>query len=149
MPRTLVLLLLAVAACPLRADLGPAKAEPNLEKRSRLALENADRQMDAANKAYDAGSWDGVLAALKETRASVDFAIESLKQSGKNPRRGGKYFKGAEIRTRELARKIDSFRQKTSGEEQAPIEELRAYVQRVHDELLDAILSRSKWRGPQ
>ena len=131
MPRTLALLLLLVAACPLRADLGPAKAEPNLEKRSRLALENADRQMDAANKAYDSGGWDGVVAALKETRASVDLAIESLKQSGKNPQRGGKYFKSAEIRTRELARKIDSFRQKTSGDEQTPIEELRAHVQRV------------------
>jgi hypothetical protein len=148
MPRTLVLLLLVAAACPLRADLGPAKAEPNLEKRSRLALENADRQLDAADKAYDSGSWDQVVAALNETRASVDLAIESLKQSGKNPRQGGKYFKSAEIRTRELARKIDSFRQKASGDEQAPIEELRAHVQRVHDELLDAILSRTKWRRP-
>ena len=146
MPRTLVLLLLVAAACPLLAELGPAKAEPNLEKRSRLALENADRQMDAADKAYDSGSRDGVTAALQETRASVDLAIESLKQSGKNPRQGGKYFKSAEIRMRELVRNIDSFRQKASGNEQAPIEELRAHVQRVHDELLDAIMGRTKWR---
>jgi hypothetical protein len=146
MPRTTTLLLLACAACLLRADLGPAKAEPNLEKRSRLALENADKRMDEANQAYDAGNWDAVLAAMEESRASVDLAIESLKQSGKNPRSGGKYFKNAEIRTRELARKIESFRQKASVDERAPIEKLREHVQRVHDELLDSIMSRAKKR---
>lgn len=149
MSRTLVLLLLLLllfAAYPLCADLGPARAEQNLEKRSRLALENADRQMVAADKAYDAGSGEGVVAALQEIRASVDLAIESLKRSGKNPRRGGKYFKGAEIRMRQLVRNLESFRQKTTGDEQARIEELRAHVQHVHDELLDAIMGRTKWR---
>ncbi|MCL5744063.1 MAG: hypothetical protein M1541_09070 [Acidobacteria bacterium] len=145
MPRT-TLLLFACAACFLRADLGPAKAERNLEKRSRLALVNADKLMDAANRAYDAGDWRGVLAAMDESRASVDLAIESLKKSGKNPRRGGKYFKTAEIRTRELVRKIESFRQKASIDERAPIEKLKDHVQGVHDELLDAILGRSSWR---
>ena len=146
MPRILFLLSITLFACRLSADLGPAKAEPNLEKRSQLALENADAELIAANKAYDAGTWQQVLAALDQVRASVDLALDSLKQSGKNPRRGGKYFKRAEIRTRELVRKLDSFAQKVSGEEQIPVEKLRDHVQRVHDELLDAILGRAKWR---
>jgi hypothetical protein len=147
MPRIpTILLLVAIAACQLHADLGPAKAEPNLQKRSRMALDNADAQLTAANKAYDAGNWTEVAAALDETRASVDLVLDSLKQSGKNPRRGGKYFKNAEIRTRALVRKLESFRQKASGDEQVPIEKLRDHVQQVHDELLDAILGRTKWR---
>lgn len=145
MRRTLILLLLAVAACPLHADLGPANAEPNKEKRSRLALENADKQMDAAEKEFDAGDWSGVLAALEETGASVDLAFDSLKQSGKNPRRGGKQFKNAEIRMRALVRRIDSFRLKLSGDQLAPLDKVRDRVQHAHDGLLDAILGRVSW----
>jgi len=145
----LALLLVAAAACPVRADLGPARAEQNLEKRARLALENAGRQVKAAHKAFDAGNWEEALAAFEQTRESVDLALESLKQTGKNPRRGGKSFKSAEIRMRELLRAIDSLRLKTSGEEQAAVEKLRLHVQRAHDELLDAILGRIRWRAPQ
>jgi hypothetical protein len=145
MQRTLIFLLLAMAACPVRADLGPAKAESNKEKRSRLALENADKQMDAADKEYEAGNWGGVLAALEETGASVDLALDSLKQSGKNPRSGGKHFKNAEIRMRALLRRIDNFRLKLSGDQLAPLDKVRDRVQRAHDELLDAILGRVSW----
>jgi hypothetical protein len=146
MPRIPTLLLLAMAACQLHADLGPAKAEPNPEKRSRMALENTDTQLTAANKAYDAGNWADVTAALDEIRASVDLVLDSLKKSGKNPRSGSKLFKNAEIRTRELVRKVEGFRQTVSGDEQIPIEKLRDHVQRVHDELLDAVLGRTKWK---
>ncbi len=147
--RGFAVLLAAAAACPVRADLGPARAEQNLEKRARLALENAGRQVKAAHKAFDAGNWEEVLAALEQTRESVDLAMESLKQTGKNPRRGGKSFKNAEIRMRELLRAIDGLRLKTSGEEQAAVEKLRLHVQRVHDELLNAILGRIQWRPPR
>jgi hypothetical protein len=36
----------------LMADLAQVKTEPNLERRSRAALENADRSLKASRQAY-------------------------------------------------------------------------------------------------
>ena len=136
-----LLFLLAVAAAPaLRADLNAVKAEPNLEKRARLAMENAQHKLKAARSAYDSGESAKLPELIAEVQQSVDLVWESLKETGKNPRRSPKHFKRAELDTRDLLRRIDAFRDQMSVTDRPMLDDLRARVQKVHDDLLMGIM---------
>jgi len=79
-------------------------AEPNLEKRSKLALDNADAAYQAARTAYDAGDTAKSTAELDEVKESVEVAYASLEGTGKDPRKSPKWFKKAEMETRDSGR---------------------------------------------
>jgi hypothetical protein len=125
----------AWAGC-LRADLNPALAESNLGKRSKLALENAAAALKAAREAYATGDNQKVAAAADEIQQSVDLAYDSLMKTGKNPRNSPRWFKPAEISTRELSKKLDTFQQEMDFADRPLLDKVRARVQQVHDELL-------------
>ena len=88
-------------------DLTAVKSEPNLEKRSELALDHANLALDAARDDYNSGNIDKSQTELEEVRDLVDLAYESLSDTGKDPRRDPKFFKRAELRTRELLRRLE------------------------------------------
>jgi hypothetical protein len=137
-PVTLVLFLtIAVSG---RADLKRARAESNLEKRAQLALDNARAEYQAARSAYEKGENDQVAAAIAEMQESVELAYESLTQTGKDPRRSPRYFKKAEIDTRDLLRKLEAFDQEMSFQERPMLEKAKASVQKVHDDLLVGLM---------
>jgi hypothetical protein len=138
-------LLAALAIClvgsgSLRADLKRARAEPNLEKRSQLAMDNAAAQYQAARAAYDKGDTDQTAAALAEIMESVDLADASLRQTGKDPRKSSKWFKKAEMETRDLVRKLESFQQTMGFNDRPMLDKVKARVQQVHDDLLLGIM---------
>ncbi len=137
-------LAIALAAGPAWADLTAARAEPNLEKRSRKALDNADRAAAAARQAYRNGDLRQSQAALEEIGESVLLAHESLKQTGKNPARSPKHFKHAEIKTRGLLRRLDDFRQEMSIDDRETLDRVRAVIDRIHRELLEGIMGGKK-----
>jgi hypothetical protein len=142
---TLLLLVIAFAAVPpVAADLAKAKAEPNLEKRSKLALDNAAEELRAAREAYRNGESEQVAAHVAEIGESVDLAWESLKQTNKDPRRSPKWFKSAEIATRDLGRKLETFEQDMSFNERAGLDQVKAKVQQVHDDLLLGLMEGKK-----
>lgn len=118
------------------ADLKRAMAEPNLEKRSKLAMENAKAAYQAARDAYGKGDLDQVKASAEEIEQSVDLAYQALEQTGKNPRNSPRYFKSAEQETSDLARRIGGFQQDMSYDERPMLDKLKARVQQVHDDLL-------------
>lgn len=124
-------------------DLGAVKSEPNLEKRSERALDNANLALDAARDAYGRGEFEQSKAELEEVGASVDLAYESLQQTGKDPRRNGK-FKQAELRTRELLRRLQGFGQTMSFADRSVLDKVRDRISMVHDDLLDGIMSKRK-----
>jgi cytochrome c556 len=134
---------LAFAGC-LRADLTRANAERNLEKRSKLALENAMAAYQAARAAYDKGDNERVAAAAAEIEESVDLAYTSLKSTGKDPRRSPKWFKRAEIDTRDLVRKLEGFQQEMSFADRPVLDKVKARVQQVHDDLLLGLMEGKK-----
>lgn len=142
---------IAVAAClalmgagTLRADLAKAKAERNLGRRSRLALDNANAQFRAASQAYkDGGNWETAAAALNEVRESVELAYAAVKETGKQPRRSGEY-KNLEIKTRALLKKLKDFLQTLGVDERDRVAPTVAYVERVHDEVLESIMEPGK-----
>lgn len=119
-----------------RADLKPARAEPNREKRAKLALGNAAAMLQAARDAYQKDDSAGVTADLAEMQESVDLAFTSLNDTQKDPRRSPKWFKYAEIQTRDLLRKLDTFQQDMSFQDRPLVDKVKEDVQQVHDKLL-------------
>jgi hypothetical protein len=111
----LAVLLLIVLSGALRADLKRALAEPNLEKRSGLALANAAAAYELARAAYERGDNAQVADAADEILDSVKLAYTSLTTTGKDPRKSPKWFKKAEIDTRNLLRKL--VRELSAGDE--------------------------------
>jgi len=137
-------LAVVLATGPAWADLSAARAEPNLEKRSRKALENADQAFAAARQAYRNGELKQTQAALEEVAESVLLAHESLKRTGKNPLRSPKHFKHAEIKTRALLRRLDDLRQDMSVEDRDTLDRVRSAIDQVHRELLQGIMGGKK-----
>jgi hypothetical protein len=141
-----VRVLLATLLCcfPLAADLAQVRAEPNLEKRSRAAIELADRSLKASRQAYSAGETQQVAALLDEVGQSVDLAETSLKATHKDPIKSPKHFKYAEMKTVELLRKIEAFSQDMSVDDRPMLEKVKEIVQGAHDRLLQGIMMGKK-----
>jgi hypothetical protein len=140
---TMVFAVLTVV--PTWASLDAAKAEPNLEKRSSLALDNAQHALKSAQDAYLAqNDMKQVAASLEEVSASVELAYDSLQQTHKVPSKSPKYFKKAEIETRELLRRLDDLREQMSVDDREPLDKARATVQKVHESLLEGIMGGKK-----
>jgi hypothetical protein len=132
-----VLLLLA-------GDLDAIKSEPNLERRSERALQNAASAMDLARDAHRAGDSTKAGAALNEVKESVELSYESLVDAGKDPRRHPKYFKAAELKTRDLLRRLTDMSRAVSMEDRELVERVRTSVTEIHDNLINGILSKKK-----
>jgi hypothetical protein len=128
----------------LALDLASVRSEPNLEKRSERALDNATVALDAARDAYSQGDIDKAQASLTEVGESVDLCYQSLSESGKDPRRDPKFFKRAEVRTRELLRRLEGLRETMSVADRAGVEKIRDSVSDIHDNLLKGIMSKKK-----
>ncbi|HKW97167.1 MAG TPA: hypothetical protein VJN43_05495 [Bryobacteraceae bacterium] len=125
-------------------DLARIQTETNLEKRARAALDNADDALKRARDAYQKGDSTEANARLSEIEQSVVLADESLKATHKNPSRSPKHFKQAEMRTRELLRKLDGFRDEMSVTDRPALDRVASAVQKIHDALLDGIMGGKK-----
>jgi hypothetical protein len=125
------------------ADISGAKAEPNLEKRSDLALENANQAIDGARAAYQAGDMKKTEAELKEVQESVDLSLDALENSGKKPR-DNSHYKKAEIKLRAMLRRLSGFRDEMSVDDRKPVDDVAARMQEVHDRLLSEIMSKKR-----
>jgi hypothetical protein len=124
----------------LSADLQKALAEQNLEKRSKLALENASEAYQTARADYEKGDGTRLQADIKEIQDSVELAYNSLKETGKDPRKHSKWFKRAEIETRDLLRRLDAFQRDMSFEDRPMLDKLKARIQHIHDDLLMGLM---------
>ncbi len=125
-------------------DLARVQAEPHPDKRAHLALDNADDALKHARDAYDKGNNEAMAARLQEVERSVELAESSLKQTGKNPSRSPKHFKYAELKTRDLLRKLESFREGMSVADRPALDRVIGTVQKIHDALLEGIMGKNK-----
>ena len=137
MIQLLVLLLLAFG------DIATVKSEPDLERRSELALANADKEIDAAKQAFTAGDDKAEQEALVEVKDLVDVSYDALEHSNKAPRKS-KYYKNAELKLRALLRRLNSFRDQVSFESREAVDSVIKRLSDVHDDLLAAIMSKKK-----
>ena len=128
-----------------QADLGSIQSEPKPERRAQLALENADGALKAAQDAYLAkGDLKQTGASLDEFSESVQLAYTSLVGTHKNPSRSPKHFKRAEIKTRELLRRLNDFRDQMGVDDREIADKAHAIVQKVHEDLLEGIMGGKK-----
>ncbi len=125
------------------ADIAAVKSEPDLEKRSDLALANADREMDEARQAYSGGDQKAADAAISELTESIEVCYDAL-QHARTPPRKSKYYKHAEQRVGALIRRLSGFRDEVSYDSRALVEAALKKVSDVHDELIADIMSKKK-----
>jgi len=140
----LLLLIPLVLSADKSAELARIEADPHAEKRARAALDYADEILREARDAYAKGDTAATSNDLEELEHSIELADSSLKATGKNPSRSPKNFKSAELKIRELLRKLDGFREEMSVADRPVLERVLAEVQKIHDALLDSIMGKRK-----
>ncbi len=125
------------------ADLAAVKAEPDLNRRSELALMNADEKIDAARQAYQSGNEAEEAADIQEVAESVTLCYASLEQTRGAPRKN-KYYKRAELKVSALMRRLSGFRDEVSFDFRPRVDGVLKSISDIHDELLSDIMSRKK-----
>jgi hypothetical protein len=125
------------------ADIAAVKSEPDLEKRSELALANAERDIDEARTAYSGGDEKASQTALDELAESVNVSYDALEHAHTAPRKS-KYYKRAELRVRALIRRLTGFRDEVGFDARQPIETVIKKLSDVHDQLIADIMSKKK-----
>ncbi len=125
------------------ADITAVKSEPDLEKRSELALANADHAIDEAKQAYTSGDDKAQQAALAEVQESVAASYSALEQTHKAPRKS-KYYKNAELKVRALIRRLTSFREEVGFEARKSVDAVIAKLSDIHDQLVNDVMSKKK-----
>ena len=125
------------------ADLDAARSEPDLNHRSELALINADKKIDQARTAYQAGNQSAEEAAIMEVAESVTLSYDSLEKTHGAPRKS-RYYKRAELKVSVLMRRLSGFRDEVSFDFRPKVEDVLKRLSDIHDELLSDIMSRKK-----
>jgi hypothetical protein len=125
------------------ADLAALKDEPDLNRRSELALVNADEKIDAARQAYQSGNESAEAAAIQEVADSVALSYASLEQTHGAPRKS-RYYKRAELKVSVLMRRLSGFRDEVSFDFRPSVEAALKKLSDIHDELLSDIMSKKK-----
>ena len=131
-----------LCGCLHAADLASIGQEPNLERRSQLAIDYANGALDAARKQYQDGDSAKAEASLNEVGTSVDLAYQSLLGTHKEARRDPKFFKRTELATRQLLRRIEGMAESMSFEDRRMAETVRDRVAAIHENLLQAIMKK-------
>lgn len=129
-----------VAVMAVGADLAAVKTEPNLEKRSEKALVYAGELLTAMRAELDKNDLTKIAEQLKEFGAAIDLSVDSLKATGKNARKSPKHFKRAELRMRELQRRLETFRRDMSLDDRPVLDGVKEHVAKRIDELVEATL---------
>ena len=139
-----IALALGFGAVALASGLDAIKAEPNLEKRSKLALDYANSEIDAARQAYSSGDMKGSTAALVEVRDAVDLCVQALDDTHKDARKSPKAFKRAEMDIREMIRRLRSLEDDFSLDDRGEVLKTEQRLQEVHDDLITRIMTKRK-----
>lgn len=143
-----ILVLTALAATSFAASppgsLKTALAERDLGKRSKLALDNANAVLKEMREAGNKGDTQALTAAAAEFEDSVALCWDSLESTGKNPRKSPRWFKSAEIETRNMLKKLTSLQDDLQFEERPLLDKAKARLQKVHDDLLVGLMEGKK-----
>ncbi len=125
------------------ADIAAVKSEPDLNRRSELALANADQAIDEARKASQAGDDKALEAALQEVDESVAVCVDALEQTHSAPRKS-KYYKRAEMKMNALLRRLTGLQDRVGYESRDRVTAIIKKLSDAHDELLSEIMSKKK-----
>lgn len=111
------------------------KNQPNPGKRSELAIEAANRSLDEARESYLGGNSTKGDSEIKEVATLADECLSSVEQANKY-----RYWKKAELRIRQLTRRVESLADDLGYDQRAKAQELRAHLDQIHDKLLAGVM---------
>jgi len=126
----------------LAADLASVKAEPNLERRADSAIRFAQESVGGAREAVAAGDAAKLKERLSDVEAAVLLCQEALDGTGKNARRSPKHFKQAELKLREVMRRLKALSESAGVEDRDVIDATNRKVAEVHEHLLAEIMTK-------
>jgi hypothetical protein len=125
-----------------QADLSEVKNEPNLERRSERALDNANTAIDEARKAYKAADLGNFTSRIREVEESAELSYQSLQDTGKAARRSPKFFKRAEMKMHALAKRLEALGAEVSLEDRVAIESARKTLSDLEDKIVFDIMTK-------
>jgi len=136
-----LLLLLAQTAAP---SLEQVRAEPNPERRGKLAIEYAQAAERSAEAAYSKNDMAQVAAELKNMQNAVELAQQSFAQTGKTPQRNPGPYKSAELKTQDMLLRLGDLEKRMDADERPILIPSKEKVQEIHDAWFDGIMSKKK-----
>jgi hypothetical protein len=126
------------------SSLDQVKAEPNPERRAKLAIDYAAVAEKGAETAYASGDLDTTGAMLKTAAQAMEIARDSLAASGKKPGRSPGTYKYGEQRSREMLVRLSDLQRKMDETERELINAPMATVQEIHDTWFEGIMGKNK-----
>lgn len=135
-----IFLLAAVGAM---AQADSVKSVPDPNKRAELAVDRADRDLDAARQAWQGGDWTKAQSALAQMEQSAELADTSLEQTNKQPR-NNRHYKTVELKLKNLIRRVDAFRLEVDYEQRDSVNSVETRLQELHDKILDAVMTKRR-----
>jgi hypothetical protein len=124
-------------------QLDTVKAEPDLNRRAELAVDQADHALDAARKAWQDGDWSATESALAQLRDAAELSNASLEQT-KQPPRNNRHYKTVEMKMRNLLRRVDAFRLEVDYDQRDAVNQVETRLQELHDKILDAVMTKRR-----
>ncbi len=114
--------------------------EPNLEKRSKSALDYAHDAVSRVEKAYENADPDLAREILTSILSAVAISQASLDDTGKNARKKPKHFKRAEIGSRKLLKELQSLERMLTFDERQDLAPVIAQLEEINRDLLLKIM---------
>ncbi|MCX6590600.1 MAG: hypothetical protein NTZ56_03660 [Acidobacteria bacterium] len=119
-------------------DLAAVKAEPDPVKRANRALDYAFEQLAEARKLTSDGSAEALKSTAEQVTAGIDLMVETFGQA----RRRTSDLKKAELRLRDLIRRLETLRQDAPFEERAVIEAVETRARASNEKLLELVMGK-------
>jgi len=134
--------ILCFTLCLGAVDLEAVKKEPDLQKRSELALDAAaDALKHARTLPAEGGSVADLQVDMDTMVQAVELSLKSLHDTGKRPDKLGRYYKKGELRTREMLKQLENLVQAIAFDSRPPAEKARDRLVVLHDEFLFGVMN--------
>jgi hypothetical protein len=136
------LVVLLVLACSLAAlarrqtleELKAKLSSAKLSDQPKLCLEIARRQLDAMQKAYQAGQTGEAQKLLQEV-------VQYAQQAGDAARKSGKHIKKTEIEVRKMSRRLQDLKPTLDVDSRPPVQDAIDHLEHIRTQLLMEMFS--------
>lgn len=119
------------------------RKEKNLSRRSERALGYAEESMTKARElTAGLGAREELQRALTGVVEGCELALESLRETGRPPRRLTRQYKRGELRTRDLIRQLENLAHALGLDDRPAAEEARKKVSVIHEKFLSGVMDK-------
>jgi hypothetical protein len=112
------------------------------ERQYMLAFDNANKAIDSSRTSSSEGKAEEAKKSLENAAKEVETALATLEGMDKPAYKNGKHYKRAELRTREILRRIDTLLRDAGFEERDSLKSAHERVAAVHEKLLVGVMSK-------